>query len=68
MAREYTPITVVYKKERGRKLFIKEFTNLPCPDPILGKKSSKYLPLGCELIELGVGTKFYNIYKKKHKL
>jgi hypothetical protein len=66
--REYTPIVVVYKLPKARKLRIKVFTNLSCPDPILGKKSSKYLPQGTELIEIGVGKSFYEKYKKKHNL
>lgn len=66
MAREYTPIVVAYKLPKGRKVRIKVFTNLPCPDPILGKKSSKYLPLGTELIAVGVGSRFEDEYKRKY--
>ena len=66
--REYTPIVVVYKKPRGRKLFIKKFTNIRCVDVLLGKKSSKYLPLGSELVEIGIGENYFNAYKKKYKI
>lgn len=66
--REYTPISVVYKLPNARKLRLKTFTELSCPDPLLGVKTSKYLPLGTEIVDLGVGKRFHNEYKKKYKL
>lgn len=64
--REYIPITVAYKLPKARKIRVETFTNLPCPDPILGNKSSKYLPLGTELIEIGVGKRFKELFQKKY--
>lgn len=64
---EYTPIVVAFKQPRKRKVQIKIFTDLRCPDPIITNRSRK-LPEGAEILEIGVGTDFERIYKKKFKL
>lgn len=63
--KKQTPIAVAYKKASGKKVWVKEFEYLNCPDKLITKRS-KYLPIGSEIIEIGVGSKFYNIYKKKY--
>lgn len=58
-----TPIAVVYKYRR--KVFVKEFTDLRCPDPLITSRSNK-LPKGCEIIQIGQGSKFYQQYQAKY--
>lgn len=65
---EQTPIVVVYKVPRGRKERMKVFTDLRTPDPIIAPRSKKYLPTGAEILEIGVGSSFEAIYKKKYKI
>ena len=62
-----TSIVVVYKKKLGKKVQMKEFTELPCPDKLI-TNSSKLLPKGAEVLEIGVGSIFEQKYKKKYKL
>lgn len=61
----YLPITVAYKKKTGQKVWLQTFTDLPCPDRLITNRSTK-LPEGCEIVEMGVGSKFEEIYKKKY--
>ena len=65
--KDKTPIAVVYKKKTGTKYWLKVFTDLRCPDPLITKKSNK-LPEGADIIEIGVGQKFISTYKKKYKI
>ena len=60
-------IVAVYKKIKGRKVYMKIFTDLACVDTIITEKSRK-LPPGTEILDLGVGKSFINRYKKKYKL
>lgn len=62
---EYIPISVAYKKKTGTKVWVKTFTDLRCPDPLLTTRSTK-LPEGSEIIEIGVGSKFEERYKQKY--
>jgi len=63
--REYTPIAVAYRKKSGSKVWVKEFAHERCPDTLITKRSTK-LPEGCEIIEIGVGSRFYQLYQKKY--
>lgn len=63
--RFYTPIAVAYKKKFGKKVCVKEFVHERCPDTLITKKSTR-LPEGCEILEVGVGSKFYNQYLNKY--
>ena len=65
--KEQTPIAVVYKKKSGSRYWLKVFTDLRNPDPLITKKSNK-LPEGADIIEIGVGQKFISTYKKKYKI
>lgn len=65
--KEQTPIAVVYKKKTGTKYWIRVFTDLRSPDAIITNRSKK-LPEGCEIIEIGVGSSFEELYKKKYKI
>lgn len=65
MAREYTPIAVAYKKKSGSKVWIKEFTDLNCPDKLISTRT-KLLPKDCTIIAVGVGKAFYEIYRKRY--
>ena len=58
-----TPIAVVYTYRR--KTYVKEFTDLRCPDPLITNRSNK-LPKGSEILHIGVGSKFYQLYKNKY--
>lgn len=62
---ERTPIAVVYQLKN--KMYIKEFNDLRCPDPLITNRSTK-LPEGAEIIQIGQGSNFYQAYKKKYKL
>ena len=61
----YIPISVAYRKKTGNKVWVKTFTNQRSPDKLITKRSTR-LPEGCEIVELGVGSKFEEIYKKKY--
>ena len=63
---EYTPIVVAYRKKTGTKVWIKVFTDLRCPDPLITNRSTK-LPEGSEILEIGVGSMFEEKYRKKFK-
>ena len=65
--RTYTPIVVAYKAPRKRKASIIIFNNQRCPDTIITNRS-KLLPEGSEILDIGVGSGFEELYKKKHKL
>ena len=60
-------IVVAYKRKWGKKVVLKIFNDLPCPDKIISSRS-KLLPEGSEILDLGVGESFIEKYKKKHKL
>ena len=62
---EYIPISVAYKKKTGTKVWVKTFTDLRCPDPLITNRSTK-LPEGSEIVEIGVGSQFEHRYKKKY--
>ena len=62
--KKYTPIAVAYKKKTGEKVWVKEFTDLPCPDRLITKRS-KLLPEGSEIIQIGVGSAFKDLYQAK---
>jgi len=62
---DYTPIAVAYKKKSGTKIWVKEFTDQRTPDKLLSKRT-KILPAGCEIVELGVGSGFFEKYKNKY--
>ena len=61
------PITVAYKKRTGKKVWLKTFTNLVNPDRIITNRST-LLPPGTEIVEIGIGYKFEELYKKKFKI
>lgn len=56
------PIAVAYKLRK--KIYIKEFTDLSYPDPLLSVRSTK-LPPGAEILQIGVGSRFYQEFLKK---
>lgn len=60
-------IVVAYKRKWGKKVMLKVFNDLTCPDKIISSRS-KLLPEGSEILDLGVGKGFVEKYKKKHKL
>ena len=59
------PISVAFRKKSGTKVWIKTFTDQKTPDKILSTRSNK-LPKGCEVLEVGVGSRFEELYKKKY--
>jgi|GEM_PF-5459271 len=66
-ARPKPTIAVAYKKTKGRKVYVKVFTDLACVDPIIEIKS-KLLPPNTDILEIGVGKDYAEIYKKKYKV
>lgn len=65
--REYTPIVVAFNQPRKRKVQLKVFTDLRCPDSIITNRSKK-LPEGADILEIGVGSQFEDKYKTKYKI
>jgi len=63
--RTYTPIAVAYKKKYGKKVFVEEFIHERTPDRILNARTN-ILPKDCEVLDVGIGKSFYEIYKKKY--
>ena len=66
-ARPKPTIVAAYKKIKGKKVYLKVFTDLASVDPIITEKSRK-LPPGVEILDLGVGKSFIKKYKTKYKL
>ena len=62
---KYTPIAVAYRKKSGIRVWVKEFTDQRCIDRINSSRS-KLLPKDCEIVEMGVGKKFFSNYIKKY--
>jgi len=60
------PIYVVTKGQRGR-MKLRVFKDLTCPDTLITKRSSK-IAYYDEIVALGVGKRFRDIYKKKYNL
>lgn len=63
----HIPIVVAYKAPRKRKVSLKIFTDLRCPDKLITKRST-LIPSGSEILDIGIGEKFKETYKKKYKL
>ena len=61
-------IVVVYQRKWGSQRRIKVFNNLRNPDPILEDHKGKYIPATAEILDIGVGKDFIELYKKKHKI
>jgi hypothetical protein len=63
---KYTPIAVAYTKGRyGKKVYVQEWTDQTTPDKILNVRS-KLLPKDCEILEVGVGSRYYSKFKLKY--
>ena len=62
------PITVIYKKRKRGKMYLKEFTNLRVDDIIDGNKRNPPIPHKYEIVDIGIGSGFAEKYKKKYKL
>ena len=60
------PIYVVTKGQRGR-MKLRVFKDLRCPDTLITIRSSK-IAYYDEIVALGVGKRFRDIYKKKYNL
>ena len=60
------PIYAVTKGQRGR-MRLRVFKDLRCPDKLITKRSSR-IPYYDEIVALGVGKRFKEIYKKKYNL
>lgn len=60
-------IAVTYKAKWGKKVKLKVFTDLACPDKIVSSRST-LLPKGSEILDIGVGKAFIEKYKKKYKI
>lgn len=61
------PIVIVYKKERGRKHYLKIFKGYMTIDRIIAQKS-RIIPRDCIIEEIGIGSNLSKIYKKKYKI
>ena len=64
--RTYTPIAVAYTKGKyGKKVYVKEWSDQRTPDRLLSV-TSKLLPKDCEILEVGVGSRYYTKFKLKY--
>ena len=66
VVKKNVPIYVVTKGQRGR-MRLRVFKDLRCPDKLITKRSSR-IPYYDEIVALGVGKRFREIYKKKYNL
>ena len=62
----YTPIHVVVKGPKGG-IKLLTFTDLPCPDKLITNRSTR-IDSKLEILEIGIGKKFKQTYKKKYKI
>jgi len=66
---KYRPtIVVIYKRKWGNQKRIKIFTDLMSVDTILEDYKGKHIPATAEILDIGVGSDFIELYKKKHKI
>lgn len=61
----HIPIVVAYKAPNRKKVSVKVFTDLRCPDKLITNRST-LLPKNCEIVQLGVGERFIKDYRKKY--
>jgi len=61
------PFVVVYKKNKGRKYFMKVLY-IDLEDIIHNKKRNPPIPHEYELIEIGLGVTFIEQYKERYKI
>lgn len=61
---ERIPIAVAYQVRK--KVYVKEFKDLRTPDSLITNRSTK-LPPNSEILQIGVGSNFYQQYIKKYK-
>ena len=61
---ERVPIAVAYQVRK--KVYVKEFKDLRTPDSLITNRSTK-LPPNSEILQIGVGSNFYQQYIKKYK-
>jgi|TARA_R110001592_G_scaffold10354_4_gene53861 hypothetical protein len=66
MVKKIIPIYVVTKGQRGR-MKLRVFKDLNCPDKLITKRSSR-IAYYDEIVALGVGKSFKEVYKKKYNL
>jgi hypothetical protein len=64
------PIVCVYTKSKraNAKKYIKVFRNILVDDLVTTSKRKPLLPYEYEILEIGMGESFYDVYKKKHKI
>lgn len=62
----YIPIHVVVRGPKGG-LKLLSFTDLPCPDKLITNRSTR-IDSKLEILEIGIGKKFKETYKKKYKI
>ena len=64
------PIVCVYTKSKRKnaKKYIKVFRNILVDDLVTTSKRKPLLPYEYEILEIGMGESFYDVYKKKHKI
>lgn len=62
------PVVVVYKKPRGRKYFMKIFSNIAVDDIINLNKRKPPIPHEFELVEIGCGEQFIEEYKEMYNI
>ena len=61
------PVVVTYRKRKNGKLYMQVFENTRIDDVINGRKRKPLIPHNYEIVDLGVGSSFIELYKKKLK-
>ena len=62
------PIVVAYRKRKNGKVYLEVFDNIRVDDIIDTKKRKPPIPHNYEILDIGVGESFIEMYKKKYKL
>ena len=60
------PIYVVYKKPRARKLRMAKLIGYSIDDIIDGNKRKPPIPHNYEIVDMGIGSSFFNRFKKRY--
>lgn len=61
-------ICVVYKKPTGKKYYLNTFTDYEVDAIITNRKYIPLIPNDYEIIDIGIGKSFIEVYKKQYKI
>ena len=61
-------VVVVYKPKRARKVRVEAFNDILVDEILNDHKRKPLIPKDAEILDIGLGESFKNIYKNKYKL